>query len=40
MRIGAVRMESGDVHDRNMYYDAAQRVVFRNCMASCDITDE
>ena len=23
-----------------MYYDAAKRVVFRNCMASCDLTDE
>ena len=40
MKIGAVRYESEDVHRSNMYYDAAKRVVFRNCMTSCDLTDE
>ena len=40
MRIGAVRSEGRDLHEKNMYFDAAKRVVFRNCMSSCDITDE
>ena len=37
MRIGAVRFDSQDIHEKNMYYNAAQRVVFKNCMSSCDI---
>ena len=40
MRIGAVRHKAADAHDKAMYFDAAKRVVFRNCMAACDITDE
>ena len=40
MRIGAVRFKAQDSHERAMYLDAAKRVVFRNCMASCDVTDE
>ena len=40
MKIGAVRYESEDLHRSNMYYDAAKRVVFRNCMTACDLTDE
>ena len=40
MRISAVRFESKDIHEKNMYFDAAKRVVFKNCMASCDISDE
>ena len=37
MRIGAVRTTSKDAHERNMYFDAAKRVVFKNCMHSCKI---
>ena len=33
-------MKSQDAHDQAMYFDAAKRVVFKNCMASCDLTDE
>ena len=40
MRIGAVRTKAKDLHERSMYFDAAKRVVFRNCMTSCDLTDE
>ena len=40
MRIGAVRFQSKDAHDKNMYYDAAKRVVFKNCMTACDLSDE
>ena len=40
MRIGAVRFASKDAHDKTMYYDAAKRVVFKNCMTGCDLSDE
>ena len=40
MRISALRHATQDKHEQNMYQDAAKRVVFRNCMSSCDITDE
>ena len=40
MKIGAVRYDSDDAHKSKMYYDAAKRVVFRNCMTSCDLSDE
>ena len=37
MGIGAVRFESQDRHDRDMYAEAAKRVVFQNCMEACNI---
>ena len=40
MRIGAVRTVAKDRHEKNMYYDATKRVVFKNCMAGCDLSDE
>ena len=40
MRIAGVRTVAKDRHEKNMYYDAALRVVFRNCMTQCDLTDE
>ena len=40
MRIGAVRFKAQDAHEKAMYLDAAMRVVFKNCMASCDIENE
>ena len=35
MRIGAVRIKSDEEHYKEMYYEAARRVVFKNCMESC-----
>ena len=40
MRIGAVRYDSKDMVDKKMYLDAARRVIFKNCMASCDLDNE
>ena len=40
MRIGAIRVKSQDEHEKAMYQDAAKRVVWQNCMASCDIAPE
>ena len=40
MKIAGIRYETQGEHEKNMYYDAAKRVVFRNCMNSCDISDE
>ena len=40
MRIGAVRYDSQDMVDKKMYFDCARRVVFSNCMESCDIAQE
>ena len=40
MKVGGVRYESQDEHERNMYYDAAKRVVFKNCFSSCDLSEE
>jgi len=35
MKINAIRMESTEVYERNLYKEAARRVVFSNCMDSC-----
>ena len=40
MRISGVRHKTADQHDQAMFQDAAKRVVFHNCMASCDLSDE
>ena len=40
LKIGAMRHESQDAHEINMYMDAAKRVMFENCMTSCDIPAE
>ena len=37
MKISAVRVESTEVFERNLYKEAARRVVFSNCMDSCEI---
>ena len=39
-RISAVRMESQERHEKAMLHDAAKRVVWANCMTSCDIAPE
>ena len=40
LKIGAMRHESQDIHEKNMYFDAAKRVVWKNCMSSCEIEPE
>lgn len=40
MKINVCRAESQEVHEKNMYKEAAKRVVFSNCMASCEIDPE
>lgn len=37
MKINAIRVESQEVYERNLYKEAARRVVFSNCMTSCEI---
>ena len=38
MRIGALRWNTQDKHEKAMYNDAAKRVVFWNCMEKCELT--
>ena len=37
MRINAIRYESEEVYQRNLYKEAAKRVVFANCMNNCEL---
>ena len=37
MRINAIRYESEEVYQRNLYIEAATRVVFSNCMNTCEL---
>ena len=37
MKINAVRHESTEVYERNLYKEAARRVVFSNCMEACEL---
>eukprot|EP00347_Sterkiella_histriomuscorum_P017666 403348464 len=40
MKINAVRFESEELYEKDLYKEAAKRVVFHNCMAVCDLTHE
>lgn len=40
MRINAVRHESQEIYERNMYKEAARRVVFQNCFESCELDEK
>ena len=40
MRISGLRWNSKDMHEKEMYLDAAKRVVFWNCMEKCELTSE
>ncbi len=31
---------SRERYDQSLYFEAARRVVFRNCMAKCEVTDK
>lgn len=37
MRINAIRFESEEVYQKNLYQEAARRVVFSNCMNACEL---
>ncbi len=37
MKINAVRHESAEVYEKNLYQEAARRVVFSNCFDSCGL---
>jgi hypothetical protein len=37
MKINAIRHESQEHYEKNLYKEAARRVVFSNCMTSCEI---
>ena len=40
MKINVVRHESQEVYEKNLYKEAARRVVFSNCMTACDLDDK
>ena len=37
MKVNAVRLVTEERYEVNMYKDAAKRVVFHNCMSTCEI---
>ena len=37
MRINAIRFESEEVYQKNLYKESARRVVFSNCMNTCEL---
>ena len=37
MKINAIRHESEEVYQKNLYKEAARRVVFQNCMNTCEL---
>ena len=40
MKIGAVSYDSKDMIEKSMYFEAARKVIFKNCMGTCDIDAE
>ena len=38
MKINAVRYESEELYERDLYREAAKRVVFHNCFSECGLT--
>ena len=40
MKINAIRHESAEVYERNLYKEAARRVVFANCLTACEIDEK
>ncbi len=37
MKINAIRHESQELYEKNLYKESARRVVFSNCMDSCEL---
>ena len=40
MKFSIIRHESQEVYEANLYKEAARRVVFSNCMNSCEIDNK
>lgn len=40
LRYQIIRTESKEVYEKNMYKEAARRVVFNNCMNACELDDK
>ena len=40
MKIGAVRPDCQDTHSKHMYFEAAKKVLFKNCMEHCELEPE
>lgn len=40
MKVNAIRHESSEVYEKNLYVESARRVVFSNCMTSCGLDDK
>ena len=40
MKMNVIRYDTEEVHQKKMYYDCAQKVIFRNCMGVCDLDDK
>ena len=40
MKFSVVQPIARDLYDQSLYFEAARRVVFKNCMASCELTNE
>ncbi len=40
MKLNVIRHESEEVYQRNLYKEAARRVVFSNCMTTCELDNK
>ena len=40
MKINVIRHESTEVYERNLYKEAARRVLFTNCMDVCELDNK
>ena len=40
LKLSVIRPESTELYEKNLYKEAAKRVVFNNCMTSCGLDDE
>ena len=39
MKVNAIRLESQELYEKNLYKEAARRVIFGNCMGVCELDD-
>jgi hypothetical protein len=40
MKINTIRLESEEIYQKNLYKEAARRVVFSNCMSACELDNK
>ena len=40
MKLNVIRYETDEVYQKNLYQEAARRVVFSNCMNACELDDK